>query len=368
MGKPSIGLLCDLPEHSGIGKYGKYLQRLLQDGFDMEIVYFNYEERSLDAVRGKERRTLANTPRLPLLDNKPWFWQRVKAHIPRYDLKHVISQNLSFLVHGNGNALVTCHDIAPLFSPSNPWERWGRRRLYSGLRRAQLILADSESTRWDLMQAFHIPPERMQVVPLGVDRTIFRPLDKKDCRKKLDIPLEAKVILNVAIDKWRKNVGGLIRAAASLIKEIPEVILILAGTPSPRTRELVRTMGLGDKFRAVKPPSEDELVTLYNTADVFAFPSFYEGFGLPVLEAMACGTPVVATNRTSVPEVVGEAGILINPEDTSELAKEIKRVLTDKPLSETLSARGLARSSEFTWEKTAEATGEAYQSVLGTRN
>lgn len=364
MGKPSVGLICDLPEQSGIGKYGVYLQRLLQNEFDIEVLYFNYEKRCLEVIRGKERRVLGITFRFSGLDTKPWFWQRLKKLVPQYDLRHIISQNLSFLVPKEGNTLVTCHDIAPLFIPAPPWERWGRRMLYSGLKRAKMILSDSESTRQDLIRAYHIPSERMKVIPLGVDGAIFKPLDKKKCREKLGIPAEAKVILNVAIDKWRKNLAGLVRAVAMLTKEIPETLFYFAGTPSPKTLDLVRTLGLGDNFRTVKPATEEKLVFLYNAADVFAFPSFYEGFGLPALEAMACGTPVVASNRTSVPEIVGDAGIMIDPEDTADFARMIQRVLTEENLVKDLSKRGRERATQFSWEKTTSATSAIYKSAL----
>jgi len=364
MAKPTIGLLCDLPENSGIGKYGKNLQRLLKNEFDIEIVYFNYEERSLEAVRGKERRTLAQTYRFPLLDNKPWFWQRVKNHIPRYDLTHIISQNLSFLVPSDGNALVTCHDIAPLFIPSRPWERWGRKRLYSGLQKAKTILTDSESTRQDLIGTYRLASEKLQVIPLGVDRKVFHPIDRNECRTRMGFPLDSRIILNVSIDKWRKNVSGLVKAVALLIKEFPNILLILVGKPTAATSSLIRTLGLDHNVQPRGATTEEDLAILYNVADVLAFPSFYEGFGLPVLEAMACGIPVVASNRTSVPEIVGDAGILLDPEEVLGLAEAIKRVLTEPNFANDLLSRGLDRAKRFSWEKTARATASVYAKIL----
>ncbi len=364
MTKPSIGLISDLPWSEGIGRYGVHLQRLLDRAFEIKLIYFNYQERRLEVTSNRETRTVAGTARLPVIDNKPWFWQRLRRTIPQCDLMHIISQNLSFLVPRDGNALVTCHDIAPLFVPGKPWVKWARRWLYSGLPRARAVMADSRATATDLIQTYRMPADRIRVIPLGVDRSLFRPMDKEECRRRLGLPLASRVVLNVGIDKWRKNIAGLVRAMGLLIARIPEVLLIRIGRPSKKTRELIRVLGLDRNVKHVGSCSDEDLNHFYNAADVFVFPSFYEGFGLPPLEAMACGTPVVSSNRTSLPEVVGEAGILIDPEDVSALAKRIEQVLADRRLARELSERGLAHVAQFSWENTANATAEVYRSVL----
>jgi glycosyltransferase involved in cell wall biosynthesis len=272
---------------------------------------------------------------------------------------------LSFLVPKGKKSLVTCHDIAPLFIPTSFWEKRWRLYLYSGLKRAYILIADSASTRRDLCRAYGFPEVKIPVIPLGVDRNVFHPLDKAICRKEFGISPKRKVVLNVALEHWRKNIPGLLRATAFLKRTYPDILLIRVGKARNNTVELIKSLDLTNNIRYVTANSEEDLVHLYNAADVFAFPSFYEGFGLPVLEALACGTPVVASNRTSIPEIVGEAGVLVDPEDVRGFSEAIKRVLSEPILAKDFSCRGLDRTTRFSWENTAKATASVYARILG---
>lgn len=360
-----IAFLMDLPKESGAGRYAVELQKRIADPFTIDYLYFDYDRRALVLEEQIEKRVLAKTPRFPALDNKVWFWLRLKKHIPEYDLYHFITPNLSFLVPNGMRSLVTCHDIAPLFMPTSFWEKRWRRYLYSGLKRADILIADSASTRRDLCRAYGFPEGKIPVIPLGVDRNVFRPLDKAICRKELGISPDRKVVLNVALEHWRKNIPGLLRATAVLKRTYPDILLIRVGKARNNTLELIKSLDLTDNIRYVTANSEEDLVRLYNAADVFAFPSFYEGFGLPVLEAMACGTPVVASNRTSIPEVVGDAGVLVDPEDVRGFSEAIKRMLSEPILAKDFSCRGLDRTTRFSWENTAKATASVYVRILG---
>lgn len=355
----------DLPRDSGAGRYAVELQKKIADPFVIDYLYFDYKRMSLVFEGEGKTQVLAKTYRLPLGDNKVWFWMRLRNKIPKYDLYHFITPNLSFLVPNGMRSLVTCHDIAPLFIPTSFLEKRWRRYLYSGLKRADILIADSASTRRDLCRAYGFPERKIPVIPLGVDRNVFHPLDKAICRKELGISPERKVVLNVALEHWRKNIPGLLRATAVLKRTYPDILLIRVGTAHNNTLELIKSLDLTDNIRYVTANSEEDLVRLYNAADVFAFPSFYEGFGLPVLEAMACGTPVVASNRTSIPEVVGDAGVLVDPEDVRGFSEAIKRVLSEPILAKDFSCRGLDRTTRFTWENTAKATASVYVRILG---
>jgi len=355
----------DLPRDSGAGRYAVELQKRIADPFVIDYLYFDYDQRALVLEGQIEKRVLAKTSRFPALDNKVWFWLRLKKHIPEYDLYHFITPNLSFLVPKRKKSLVTCHDIAPLFIPTSFWEKRWRRYLYSGLKRANALIADSASTRRDLCRAYGLSEEKIPVIPLGVDRNVYRPLDRATCRKELGLPSKRKIVLNVALEHWRKNIPGLLRATALLKETFPDILLIRVGAVSKATLGMIASLDLTNHVQYVSVSGEAELVRLYNAANVFAFPSFYEGFGLPVLEAMACGTPVVASNRASVPEIVGDAGILVDPEDVRGFSEAIKRVLSGPIFAKDLSIRGLDRATRFGWENTAKATESVYVRILG---
>ena len=360
-----VAFLMDLPRDSGAGRYAVELQKRIANPFTVDYLYFDYERRSLVFEGEGKTPVLAKTYRLPLGDNKVWFWMRLRNKIPEYDLYHFITPNLSFLVPKRKKSLVTCHDIAPLFIPTSFREKRWRRYLYSGLKRANALIADSASTRRDLCRAYGLSEEKIPVIPLGVDRNVYRPLDRATCRKELGLPSKRKIVLNVALEHWRKNIPGLLRATALLKETFPDILLIRVGAVSKATLDMIASLGLTNHIQYISISEEADLVRLYNAANVFAFPSFYEGFGLPVLEAMACGTPVVASNRTSIPEVVGDAGVLVDPEDVRGFSEAIKRVLSEPILAQDFSCRGLDRVTHFSWENTAKATASVYIRILG---
>ena len=185
-----------------------------------------------------------------------------------------------------------------------------------------------------------------------------------------------RFVLNVGGLDMRKNVQGLIGAFAAVYHELrdPELRLFIAGDTKrlgtsplfPDWRPLASTWGVADRVLCAQVDEED-LPALYSAASCFAFASTYEGFGLTPLEAIACGAPVVCSDRTSLPEVVGSAGLLINPEDTDAFANSILRVLTQSELRSDLRQRGLARVRQFSWDQVAVETSALYAEVTGTK-
>lgn len=245
------------------------------------------------------------------------------------------------------------------------------RRLYltagtrQTVRRAKAIIAISEHTRQEVVELLHVPAERIHVTPLGVDAD-FRPLPPglvEAFRRQRGLP--ERYILYLGNLEPRKNLPRLVQAYKLLGRF--DVPLVLAGARGWSYAEIFRTVeSLGLAAHVLFPGfiSREELPLWYNGAAVFAYPSIYEGFGLPPLEAMACGTVVLAAQASSLPEVVGDAGLLVPPDDVAGMAAGLRRLLDDAELREALRQRGLERSRLFTWARTAQETVRLYRQLL----
>ncbi len=357
----SICLINDFAENTGAGKYGLKLYQHLTGKAEIDYYYLNFNTLTLDKKCG-DRYVIAKEikHKWPAKKFKPIFWQLLKGQLPQYALYHFMTPNISFL-SGQGPSIVTCHDIAPLFMPVSLLEKIGRRYLYSGIKRSSCIIADSASSRQDVIKAYGIKPEKIVVIALGVDHDIYRPMNKNEAREKLGLTANAKIILSVSLEMWRKNIPGAIKAFAELKKKHPEAVLIRTARLKASTKKLVDMLGLNDSVIVMEKINEDELSLLYNAADVLFFPSFYEGFGLPPLEAMACGCPVVAANVTSLPEVVGPAGLLVDPHDIKAMATALEQVLYDGAVRDNLIDSGLKWVKKFNWEDTAMQTLAIYK-------
>jgi len=229
------------------------------------------------------------------------------------------------------------------------------------IKRASHIIAVSQHTKNDLIKYLKIPDNRISVVYNGVDHNIFKPYNIK----LLDKPY----ILYVGSERPRKNLGRLFEAFAKLKKEFPELKLLKVGASGRSEKYRRDTIKKLDSLKItqdiifVDHLSELDLAHYYSSATLLAYPSLYEGFGLPPLEAMACGCPVITSNTSSLPEVVGEAGIMVNPYDTNSLVQAMRRVLTDDKLRDDMVRKGLEQSKRFSWEKTARQTLEVYEKV-----
>jgi glycosyltransferase involved in cell wall biosynthesis len=233
-------------------------------------------------------------------------------------------------------------------------------------RRSHRVIADSQSTRDDLIGMLGLQPDRIDVVPLGlggVRRTT--PLDEREVRARFELG-ERGVVLSLSAKRPHKNLLALIGALARIPSE-DRPMLVLPGYPTAHEdalRECARSLGVDGDVRFPAWVSHEELEGLWAIARAFVFPSLYEGFGLPVLEAMARGVPVACSNASSLPEVAGDAALLFDPRDESALAEALRRLLDDPALRECLRARGLARAAEFTWERTARLTLGSYRRAI----
>jgi len=311
--------------------------------------------------------------------NKPWRLAVMAAHWARrsqaigfagVDVFHGTDHLLPYLP-GLGRVL-SVHDLTFRLFPSThtPLNRWFLRSMLPRfLRHAHAVVVDSASTRRDLLRFHPIDPGKVHTIPLGVARR-FRPAPPDAIAAvRATYGLPDRFILSVGTLEPRKNLPVALAAYREIRARGLPHRLVLAG---PRgwlgegLENRLRELGLEGEVDFPGYVADADLPALYSAADAFAFPSLYEGFGLPPLEAMACGTPVIASEVSAIPEVVGDAGLLVRPDDVSAWAAAISRVVEAAEdgglnLRSTMRAKGLARAAAFTWERTARATLAVYR-------
>ncbi|MCG9966624.1 glycosyltransferase family 4 protein [Pelotomaculum terephthalicicum JT] len=278
---------------------------------------------------------------------------------------------IPLLIPKNIPFVVTVHDLAIIKEPETyKYSRvvYWRRLFQHAIQKSSYVVAISQTTRNDLIELMDVSPEKIKVVYNGVSAQ-FKPVENTNIlmrvAKKYCLP--EKFLLFVGLFSPRKNIAGILRAFSILKNEyqIPHR-LVMVGEKGWRYRadlELVQSFGLEKQVFFPGFVEDEDLPAVYNLADVFVFPSLYEGFGLPVLEAMACGIPVVTSNISALPEVVGKAGILVNPHEPEEIATGIHRLISNKKLSSELAKAGLKRSRHFLWENAARELLKVFREI-----
>ncbi|PJF43154.1 MAG: glycosyltransferase family 1 protein [Candidatus Thermofonsia Clade 1 bacterium] len=273
---------------------------------------------------------------------------------------------------GARHFVITVHDLTflryPHFQTADSL-RYYRGNFAAALRQAAHILTNAEAIKNELID-LGVPEQRISVHPLGVDHTRFRPLPESEVRRLLAArKVPPGCVLFVGTFEPRKNLSGLLQAYAVLRQKLADAPpLLLIGRRGWLYQEIfaqAKALDLDDHLIWLENLPSAELPAFYNSAAVLVQPSFYEGFGFPPLEAMACGTPTVVSRRGALPEVVGEAGLLVEPEQPEEIAAALARALTDSEFRARSRAAGLERARHFTWQKTAHIVLQVYQRVLG---
>jgi glycosyltransferase involved in cell wall biosynthesis len=267
--------------------------------------------------------------------------------------------------------VVTYHDMTFFFYPGlhTRTKRWFfPLAIRASARRADALIAVSENTRRDSIRILGIPPEKICAIPLGV-AAHFRPIADRACleqtRRKYNLP--DRFILYVGLVEPRKNLPSLIRAYQSLASRGVNQALVVVGRFGWMVSEvldLVNELGFKDRVHFTGYIPDQDLPMVYNLADLFVYPSVYEGFGLPPIEALACGTPVVTTAVSTMPEHVGEAGVLVPPDDEETLAQAMYKVLVTPSLRQELAKKGPQQAAQFTWEQTSRKTMQVYRNLL----
>ncbi|HNT75442.1 MAG TPA: glycosyltransferase family 1 protein [Anaerolineae bacterium] len=301
----------------------------------------------------------------------PWAARRFRAdvlHVPYWAPPATVSLP----------TVVTIHDLIPLLLPAYRGGLGGR--VYTALvrataPRATLLLTDSEAARADIVHHLRTPAGRVRAIPLAADARYAPEALAADAEVLATRNLRPGYALYVGGFDVRKNLGATLSAFARAREVVPEARLVVAGKlPArdtrfmPDPRRLARQAGLSSEavvFTDFVP--EAELPALYRGARAFLFPSRYEGFGLPPLEALACGTPVIAAHTASLPEVVGEGGLLAAPDDVAGLAAALIRLLTDAAFYQEKRAAALTQAARFSWETTARRTLESYTAAITAR-
>ena len=346
---------------TGVGVYARQLLSHLRRR-DLEIVAWEHPM----GPSGGGRARVANALRL-----LAWLERQVACRVRREGVTVYHAATSIGPLRTPCPRVMTVHD-ATLLTMRSQYGRLDRfyHRIFSVLaaRRAAAVIVHSQVAREDVARVYRIPPGRLYAVPLGVSPA-FRPVPKVERSAVLEhYGLCRPYVLVVGAEPPRKNLARLIEAYARLPRRGPAraAELVLVGPPEPidgTVDGLVTRLGLDGRVRRLGPVARDELPAIYSGAACLAYPSLAEGFGLPVLEAMACGTPVLTSKRSSMAEVAGDAALLVDPRCVGAIAEGLLRLVEDGPFVADLVARGRARAAAFTWERTAEATEAVYRRV-----
>lgn len=353
----------------GVGRYLYNLLRFFPEISDKHDYYLYSDGRELDKSINNPKihyRTLKG-PRKLIWRHFLLPLEQIKK---KYELLFIPSYSAPILK--TGKTVVTIHDIIPIRFPE--WSVKKERIRFATIikhtaKRADYIIAASQATKNDLLELTDGSNDRIEVIYLGVDDH-FRVLETDQLSDFISKNnLHQPYILYVGAIHPRRNIDQLIQAFSILKKEnnIPHKLILIGLTfhthLSNQLTEWINSSGVSDQISRIGYVSDDDLVKFYNLADIFIYPSSYEGFGLPVLEAMACGTPVITSKSSSLTEVAGDAALLVKPGDVEELADAIRRLIEDSACRQEMINHGFKQARQFTWLRAAQKTVELFEKV-----
>lgn len=372
MGSPSWSSLnayigVGMPASTGAGRVSHILQAHLATRGDTVHALINRESGWLEVD------PWADAPRRERLvkgfrkAGKSAFTLSFKGRIPSFRKSFLETQNLACL--RVPRAGIFAFDIFYLTHPDSWADRLLARILYRGLADYPFILTCSEYSRGEISERFHIPPERIRAVPLDCDRNLFapRPVDKATWLARHRLPPDSRVLAHVSSGDKRKNLPGILRAFRLLSEQHPDAIFvkagrILHGSNHRALIESIDAMGLKGKVFFLEGLKDTDLADLYNAADAFVFPSLAEGFGIPVLEAQACGCPVVTSNTTSLKEIAGPLSLAVDPGDDAAIAAAMDSILKDPGFRERQAGAMREFLARFTYDPARQAVAEWFSS------
>jgi len=324
----------------------------------------------------------SNWARGPLaagIDRRLTRFVRFRRHLSHQhaDIYHFTNQTQADLATALPlqRTIVTVHDLMLLRAEEDPLGfrgSWPAVRLFrwrvGHLRRVAHVACISEQTRRDVIELVGVDPARTSVIPNGIDERFQRlPAEQLGQQRPSLLPAGSSLLLHVSTGEPYKNVEGTLRTLAALRGRGRDAVLVRVGQPLTRAQsDLADRLGLVGAIRDLGRVSDERLIELYNLADVLLFPSHYEGFGWPPLEAMACGTPVVTSQAAALLEVTGDAALHAPADDATALANAVESILTDPVTADRLTTLGFERAAQYRWETTAASFAELYQAVLTT--
>lgn len=360
-----IGYITNASTHSGVGYRAAQIREILAEQSDINITDIAFPQ------------SLPFHSWPGALGSKSINWIRWGRRINSndQDLFHITNQTLSFLAKKLTPSIVTVHDIIEAVEPQAKAAAMINRYLYSGITKAAHIVAVSSYTKEMIMNHYSIPTNRITVIPNAVDGAFFPIEDVKstigyqELRKTYRLGDNHPIVLYVGSDHPRKNLPVALRAFANIRAQRPDALFLKVGAPGilaerEKNLEIMDTLHIRDSVRMIDTVSNEDLNTIYNLADVLVFPSQFEGFGLPPLQAMATGLPVVTSNTTSLPEVVGDAALTCDPQDVDAFTDNMLRITQDRTVAAEYRNRGIARARSFSWEKSVGQLIDVYKKVV----
>lgn len=292
----------------------------------------------------------------------------VEKNITKDNIKHLTSQELAYLLNSikMDRTVVTCYDLIPWAYEKNQSGIW--KNNMAGLKKADMIMTISEFSKDEIIKYLEYPADNIHIVSAAVDHDLYQKKRDRTILSKINLSLDQKYILYVGSETPRQNLKFLLKAFNILKKKLPNIKLLKIGDPQSygarkQLLSSIKDLGLQNDVIFIGYVPEDELPKWYNASDLLVYPCLYAGFGLPPLEAMACGTPVITSNISSLPEVVDDAGIMVDPNDVNSMALNMYEILTNPGLQTDLIKKGLKRAQTFTWDKAANETYEVYDSL-----
>ncbi len=371
-----VALITNAPPTSGAGKPAHQLVLALrsQSAATLEIDHF-----VLDPTESNVRRNGAVIIHIRrVTELKPLAWVRLARalapHLAAYDIVHLTNQTLGFLVPRLRTTVLTVWDLIELLDPQERGGSLVARYLYRGIPKAHQVITVSRYTAGKVQERFRVPNDRLSIIPPAVSPlfrfipALWETVGGKDFAFQQKLALDQPIVLYVGSEHRRKNLRRLLEAIAIVRQTLPRILFVKIGSAGSATGHAefaatVSRLKLTRSVRVVTEAHDEELLYWYHAATLLAFPSLFEGFGLPPLEAMACGTPVVTSARTSLPEVVGDAAVTIDPESVESIVGGLLRVLTDGQLRSRLRQGGITRAAMFSWTDAARKTIAVYERV-----